>query len=181
MGCYDSVIIPCPACGTEQEVQTKGGECLLRTFKLKDAPTDVLWDINRHAPFVCDACKKKFVVSFNWASKLALSYEYLLKGHTRQLSTGQKMAPDTVLPKLPNVTCLQCRQWMPRDSRPGWGDCRLEDMHEAPGIEIAIVVKPTDCTPPHGHVRVLTRSDFGCLDFSPKMPETIEIQRDHHE
>lgn len=62
MGCYDSVMVPCPACGRKAEFQSKGGECLLRTFELGDAPGDVMLDVNRHAPCKCEDCGTAFRV-----------------------------------------------------------------------------------------------------------------------
>jgi RNase P subunit RPR2 len=56
MGCYDTVIVPCPKCGTEAEFQSKGGDCLLRVYSLADCPEDVLSDVNRHAPYTCEKC-----------------------------------------------------------------------------------------------------------------------------
>lgn len=53
MGMYDTVMVPCPACGECAEFQSKSGDCKLETFSLEDAPDDVLLDINRHAPMRC--------------------------------------------------------------------------------------------------------------------------------
>lgn len=68
MGCFDSVMVPCPSCGVEREFQSKSGECILKTYKLKDAPADVLEDVNRHAPLQCD-CGVYFMVEFDEAGK----------------------------------------------------------------------------------------------------------------
>jgi len=54
MGTYDSVMAPCPKCGKEMEFQSKSGPCELKTFSLKDAPEDVLYNVNRHSPAECD-------------------------------------------------------------------------------------------------------------------------------
>jgi hypothetical protein len=51
---YDEVRVPCPVCGRITYAQSKGGGCALREYGLDDAPADVLGDINRHAPFVCE-------------------------------------------------------------------------------------------------------------------------------
>lgn len=56
MGCFDTVMVPCPICGAHSEFQSKGGDCLLRTYNLEDAPADVLSDVNRHAPNQCEKC-----------------------------------------------------------------------------------------------------------------------------
>lgn len=62
MGCYDSVMVPCPECGTENEFQSKGGDCLLRTFTLDNCPPDVMENINRHAPKTCKNCHTRYYV-----------------------------------------------------------------------------------------------------------------------
>jgi hypothetical protein len=56
MGMYDTVLVPCPACGATSEFQSKGGDCTLATYSLDEAPDDVLLDVNRHAPTHCPKC-----------------------------------------------------------------------------------------------------------------------------
>lgn len=56
MGCYDSVMVPCPGCQSPLEFQSKSGDCTLSTYTLEDAPNDVLHDVNRHAPIGCNQC-----------------------------------------------------------------------------------------------------------------------------
>lgn len=65
MGMFDTVLVPCPNCGKLEEVQSKGGECLLFTYELNEAPFDVLSDVNRHAPFNCENCDTNFKVEFS--------------------------------------------------------------------------------------------------------------------
>jgi predicted RNA-binding Zn-ribbon protein involved in translation (DUF1610 family) len=60
MGCYDTVLVPCPQCGEAYEAQSKGGECLLGLYTPDTAPPEVIHDLNRHAPFTCDACGHEF-------------------------------------------------------------------------------------------------------------------------
>ena len=62
MGCYDTVIVPCPKCGAEEQFQSKGGACLMREFTLADCPEDVFSDVNRHSPYVCGECGAAFRV-----------------------------------------------------------------------------------------------------------------------
>lgn len=64
MGCYDTVLVPCPKCGEKAEFQSKGGDCLLRTFELSDCPPDVMLDVNRHAPCQCPKCSTYFKVDY---------------------------------------------------------------------------------------------------------------------
>lgn len=63
MGCFDSVMVPCPKCGTECEFQSKGGECILKTYTMAEAPPDVMEDVNRHAPYMCGQCNTYFEVT----------------------------------------------------------------------------------------------------------------------
>lgn len=61
MGMYDSVIVPCPVCGIEQDFQTKSGPCSLESYTLADAPADALMDVNRHSPAHCPCGVRYFV------------------------------------------------------------------------------------------------------------------------
>lgn len=54
MGVYDIIIAKCPECNTENDFQTKGGECILRTYKIEEAPRNVMYDANRHTPQHCE-------------------------------------------------------------------------------------------------------------------------------
>ncbi len=62
MGCFDTVLVPCPTCGEIYSAQSKGGDCVLATYSLSECPQDVLSDINRHAPFACEKCGLIFSV-----------------------------------------------------------------------------------------------------------------------
>lgn len=62
MGVFDSINIPRPKCGKRQEAQSKSGDCILATYEIENAPTDVLADINRHAPFTCEKCGTVFEI-----------------------------------------------------------------------------------------------------------------------
>jgi transcription elongation factor Elf1 len=63
MGCYDSVMVPCPRCGRKAEFQSKSGECALAIYQLGEAPPEVMDDINRHAPHTCSGCGALFKVN----------------------------------------------------------------------------------------------------------------------
>lgn len=62
MGMFDTVIVPCPECGTKEEFQSKSGECFLQEVELKDCPSDILYDVNRHSPYTCCDCGTLFEV-----------------------------------------------------------------------------------------------------------------------
>jgi uncharacterized protein YbjQ (UPF0145 family) len=65
MGMFDTIMVPCPKCGTRIEFQTKSGECSMAFYELAKAPQDALEDINRHAPSACPKCKAVVHVEFD--------------------------------------------------------------------------------------------------------------------
>ena len=65
MGCYDSILLPCPKCGELYEAQSKSGDCLFRIFDFSDTPADVMQNVNRHAPFTCFSCGTIFKVELD--------------------------------------------------------------------------------------------------------------------
>jgi hypothetical protein len=70
MGMFDSVMVPCPSCGERAEFQSKGGDCTLATYELHEAPSDVLSDVNRHAPKECRKCATRFSVETTTTSRV---------------------------------------------------------------------------------------------------------------
>lgn len=66
MGCYETIMVPCPKCGAEYPAQSKSGPCTLETYTLADAPDDVIEDVNRHAPFTCESCGQSFAVELTF-------------------------------------------------------------------------------------------------------------------
>lgn len=62
MGCYDTVLVPCPKCGEITEFQSKSGDCLLNEYPLESCPSDVLANVNRHSPQECSRCHTMFEV-----------------------------------------------------------------------------------------------------------------------
>ena len=62
MGMFDSVYVPCPKCGELNEFQSKGGDCLLNESTLENAPANVLLDMSRHSPVICQNCGTKYEV-----------------------------------------------------------------------------------------------------------------------
>jgi hypothetical protein len=61
MGMYDTIMVNCPKCGQEHKFQSKGGECLFMEYTLESCPDDVMSDVNRHSPCLCD-CGVSFEV-----------------------------------------------------------------------------------------------------------------------
>ena len=58
MGMYDTVHFRCPYCETRMSAQSKSGDCTLSNYNIDEAPSDVMRDINRHAPHYCPSCGK---------------------------------------------------------------------------------------------------------------------------
>lgn len=46
MGMFDSVIAPCPKCGSEVEFQSKAGECELRRYHISSVPPEIANDLS---------------------------------------------------------------------------------------------------------------------------------------
>jgi hypothetical protein len=63
MGVYDTVEVPCPKCGKIAGFQSKSGECAMRDYTLGNCPVNVMFDVNRHSPHVCE-CGAKFMVEY---------------------------------------------------------------------------------------------------------------------
>ena len=70
MGCFDTVKVPCPRCGSIAYFQSKGGDCVLAEYDLDDCPADVMSDVNRHAPYSCDNCGALFSVKARWTTEV---------------------------------------------------------------------------------------------------------------
>jgi endogenous inhibitor of DNA gyrase (YacG/DUF329 family) len=62
MGCFNTIMVPCPKCQEDYPAQTKSGSCDFTSFSLKDAPAEDMQDVNRHAPFKCSKCGTEFYV-----------------------------------------------------------------------------------------------------------------------
>lgn len=112
MGMFDSVMLACPECGTRNEFQSKGGECLLNTYDETNAPTDVLTDVNRHSPTKCSKCGTLYEaqVTFNPVVRVILSNG----GTQRPASPDVPLATETgkpgslqrlVMPALHSMSC----------------------------------------------------------------------------
>jgi hypothetical protein len=46
MGMFDSVIVHCPACGEENEFQSKAGDCSMKTYNQTHVPVHIANDID---------------------------------------------------------------------------------------------------------------------------------------
>ena len=61
MGTPDTVRGKCPSCGQKVFFQTKSGPNNMSVFPLETAPEDVMLDVNRHSPIMCE-CGESLVV-----------------------------------------------------------------------------------------------------------------------
>lgn len=41
MGMFDTVLYKCPKCGSDEELQTKSGDCILGKYPLRSIPVDI--------------------------------------------------------------------------------------------------------------------------------------------
>jgi hypothetical protein len=55
MGMFDSVYVECPKCQQPVEIQSKAGECFCNSYKLDNAPNEILCDI-MNEPEYCRSC-----------------------------------------------------------------------------------------------------------------------------
>lgn len=64
MGCFNTVILKCPACGTENEHQSKAGDSTLARHTFDDPKID-LRDLADAAaiPHKCDGCNRDMSLS----------------------------------------------------------------------------------------------------------------------
>ena len=69
MGMYDTVLVPCPKCGTKEAFQSRGGDCVLAEYELWQCPLDVLSDVTRHSPHRCENCGEMFTVRLTWGAE----------------------------------------------------------------------------------------------------------------
>jgi predicted RNA-binding Zn-ribbon protein involved in translation (DUF1610 family) len=60
MGMLDFITFDCPNCGTEIKAQSKSGECMCDVYHYDNVPADVAEDANRHAPYECESCGRKY-------------------------------------------------------------------------------------------------------------------------
>lgn len=61
MGMYDEVVFRCPDCGDTLIVQSKAGECNLRSYNNRKVPADIAKSIRGEEVF-CDECSRSFCV-----------------------------------------------------------------------------------------------------------------------
>jgi len=57
MGMFDRIILKCPNCNGFIEFQSKGGECILNEYTLKNVPWNVILSINKEL-VKCPKCSK---------------------------------------------------------------------------------------------------------------------------
>ena len=55
MGLYDEVDIACPKCSRINYMQSKAGDCDLKTYNIRNAPPEILTSLAKNT-FVCYEC-----------------------------------------------------------------------------------------------------------------------------
>ena len=71
MGCFDTVNFDCPECGSEISLQSKGGKCELREYKVGIGRISASTLAYLHGDKVtCDKCQSSFVVKVKAKAKL---------------------------------------------------------------------------------------------------------------
>ncbi len=76
MGMFDSVMVPCPSCGTVNEFQSKGGVCGLREYTLETAPVDVLGGMTYYTE-QCKNCGAEYRIQVKCKAKAVLARDYV--------------------------------------------------------------------------------------------------------
>lgn len=100
MGMFDTVLVPCPQCGTKEEFQSKSGECFLQVVELENCPPDIFADINRHSPHSCSKCGSQFQVDLKTRkSILASEVKEVLKNSLETVKAEQEIRYSCECPK----------------------------------------------------------------------------------
>lgn len=178
MGCFDSILVPCPKCGKLSEFQSKGSEnCCQRCYTLgkDDIPKDVLSDVNRHAPNICQKCGQAFAVDLDEKPviRLRLEGDYTAKAvtwpHSEPINPPILLADMLELNDWPRnltyatpICCATCKHWKPYGLARGpyldWGLCRRSEWPAFAGkLQVSI-----------DSYLLRTHKDFGCTEFFPK-------------
>lgn len=58
MGCFDEVVVECPSCSHDNFIQSKAGQCRCITYKLQEAPMEIVADIRDQFPYSCQQCNR---------------------------------------------------------------------------------------------------------------------------
>ena len=111
MGMYDTILVPCPSCGTKEDFQTKSGSCAMAVYELDEAPQDALSDVNRHGPATCRKCKSIFGVELTTVAAPKLI--------GTGLRNGIKADMDAVLDFVKDLASQSCDR-----VKPGSGRCK---------------------------------------------------------
>jgi transcription elongation factor Elf1 len=61
MGSFDSVVVACPKCTSEIEIQSKAGACILKVYNFDNVPKRIARSIEGGVE-KCDECGTKFKI-----------------------------------------------------------------------------------------------------------------------
>ena len=71
MGMFDTLVLKCPNCDTENEVQSKMGPCVMERFTVANAPLCVLEDVS-HKLFKCSECNEPIKLHLEYRAKTVI-------------------------------------------------------------------------------------------------------------
>jgi len=72
MGLYDTLIIECPACGHESEVQVKSGPCQMQVYTKDNAPLNIILDVAGRV-LTCKECGADHKLTLEYRTKIVPS------------------------------------------------------------------------------------------------------------
>jgi len=64
MGMFDTLVIDCPECYEQVEIQSKAGRCCMDTYNIYTVPDEILLSL-RDKHIVCEKCGHIVTISFN--------------------------------------------------------------------------------------------------------------------
>jgi len=114
---FDTVLVPCPQCGTKEEFQSKSGECFLQVVELENCPPDIFADINRHSPYSCSKCNSQFQVDLKTRKSILTSeLKEVLENNLETVKAEQEISY--------NCECPKCGETIYSEFQDDW------DIHE---------------------------------------------------
>lgn len=159
MGMFDSVMVPCPECGTKNEFQSKGGDCILAVYELDNCPPDVMSNINRHSPHTCARCGIAYEVS-GTAPGVPVAVRPTVKRKAEDFHLGQEVMVEDADSFISSMaTYLKGRIGVvthiwpsdtPRDSPIRKNQVRVKwGKRNGRGVEKEMLMSPRDLRPAH--------------------------------
>ena len=130
MGMFDTVLVPCPKCGTKEEFQSKSGECFLQVVELENCPPDIFADINRHSPYSCSNCDSTFQVDLK-------TRKSILTSEIKEVSENNLETVQAEQEVSYSCECPNCKETIYSEFQEDW------DIHEM--VYYDQTIQCTDC------------------------------------